>query len=142
MSVNTIKEGLHAEILNAIARLSDVRGKAHSIDEFFSNPENTELCAYHLSSLCESLISLIKYIIVKMNHAVSELQPNNMLDILKDKKILTHEDYEILSELISMRDALVCPFLAQLDYEKVFNLLHEHFEELINISEKLRRYGG
>lgn len=134
-------EGYLSKMDEAVERLTTLRERFSSFDEFKRDIDTRELCVHHLRIALESLLDICRHFLAVKGVSLAEIDTTNLIELAGEKGLIDLSFAQRIRGMAGMRNAIVHVYW-RLDYEAIYDVISGRLGDFDEFARQVKDYLG
>lgn len=130
-------EGYLSKMDEAVARLTALRKRCPSVEEFERDIDTRELCVHHLRIALESVLDVCRHFLAVKGVSLLELDTTNLIELAGEKGLMEPGFAQKIRGMAGMRNAIVHVYW-RLDYRAIYEVMMQRVEEFDEFARQVK----
>jgi len=132
-------EGYLAKMDEAVERLTALRKRFSSFDEFERDIDTRELCVHYLRIALESLLDICRHFLAVKGVSLAEIDTINLIELAGEKGLIDSSFAQMIRGMAGMRNAIVHVYW-RLDYEAIYEVISQRLGDFDEFAKQVKGY--
>lgn len=132
-------EGYLSKLDEAVERLTVLRKRFSSFEEFERDIDTRELCVHYLRIALECVLDICRHFLAVKGVSLSEIDTTNLIELAGEKGLIDSEFAQRIRGMAGMRNAIVHVYW-RLDYEAIYKVISQRLEDFDEFARQVKNY--
>ncbi len=123
----------------ALGRLTTLRRRFSSFDEFKRDIDTRELCVHYLRIALESLLDICRHFLAVKGVSLAEIDTTNLIELAGERGLMEPGFAQRIRGMAGMRNAIVHVYW-RLDYGAIYEVISQRLGDLDEFARQVKDY--